>query len=840
MNERADRLFDLLPAVHRALDAEQGGPLRAILQVIAEQVDVVERDIDQLYDNWFIETCADWLIPYIGELIGYHPGASASDPDADDARAIAGGRLHSPRRDVANTIRSRRRKGTLALLESLAADIGGWPARAVESFPLLAGARPVNHPHRRRGRFVDLRRGDALEQIGSPFDLAAHTVDVRRPASPYTAGRFNIPDVTLYLWRLGVYSVMETPAHNVEEVGPHAFTFSVLGNDTPLYAAGHPVSADENDPLARPGPISRRALERHLRALYGPQRSLQIWTGRGREPVAAERIVAADLSSWRYRARPETVAVDPVLGRIAFPPRAAPRAGVAVSYHYSFSAAIGGGEYDRPLRGPSEHALALASIRPAEIRDPRGLADALGLRLPRRAEEPLRPGESEATAGAEAEGFSDVGREERATAVSAYLNDLLDDERLNEAEPFRETARAGLLAEYLAHEPRGWEARRANRLLLEAAYPEMLAPLFVTYRVGRRAPFQRISDALERWSEEQPRHAIVEIVESDVFTEQFGIEIAGARSLQIRAAAGARPVLRLLDYQADRIDALRIAGVAVEGEGGGHISLDGLLIADRGIQLEGSLVEVALRHCTLVPGWALHHDHAPRRPAEPSITLLNFEGALTVEHSIIGSIQSYQDEVRGEPTPVQVTDSILDATSAEIEAIHSPGSAAAHLRLTVQRSTVIGVVEVHAITLAEESIFTGLIRVARRSEGCMRFCSYLPEGSRTPRRYHCQPDVAAAALAESLPPALSAAERENVLRAERARTRPLFNSLRYGAAAYCQLAEACPPAISAGAEDESEIGVFHDLYQPQRLATLWARLDESVPAEMNAGIFLVS
>ena len=52
-------------------DAEQGYPLQALLRVIAEQVNVVEDDIAQLYDNWFIETCEDWAVPYIADLIGY-------------------------------------------------------------------------------------------------------------------------------------------------------------------------------------------------------------------------------------------------------------------------------------------------------------------------------------------------------------------------------------------------------------------------------------------------------------------------------------------------------------------------------------------------------------------------------------------------------------------------------------------------------------------------------------------------------------------------------------------------------------------------------------------------
>jgi hypothetical protein len=43
-----------------------------------------------------------------------------------------------------------------------------------------------------------------------------------------------------------------------------------------------------------------------------------------------------------------------------------------------------------------------------------------------------------------------------------------------------------------------------------------------------------------------------------------------------------------------------------------------------------------------------------------------------------------------------------------------------------------------------------------------------------------------------------------------------------------------------GADDESEMGVFDDLYQPQRADSLRARLDEYTPAGMTAGIVFAS
>jgi hypothetical protein len=75
---------------------------------------------------------------------------------------------------------------------------------------------------------------------------------------------------------------------------------------------------------------------------------------------------------------------------------------------------------------------------------------------------------------------------------------------------------------------------------------------------------------------------------------------------------------------------------------------------------------------------------------------------------------------------------------------------------------------------------------------------------------------------------------------ERSRVHPRFNSVRYGTPTYCQLAESCAQEITRGADDESEMGVFHHLYQPQRAANLRVRLDEYLPAGMDVGIIFSS
>ena|SRR2546421_10270626 len=68
-----EKLYNLLPAVYRERDAAEGYPLRALIGIIASQALLVEEDIEQLYNDLFIETCESWVIPYIGDLVSNNP-----------------------------------------------------------------------------------------------------------------------------------------------------------------------------------------------------------------------------------------------------------------------------------------------------------------------------------------------------------------------------------------------------------------------------------------------------------------------------------------------------------------------------------------------------------------------------------------------------------------------------------------------------------------------------------------------------------------------------------------------------------------------------------------------
>lgn len=203
-------LFDRLPEIYRTRDAEQSPPnqLRAYLAAVEAAFGALHADIGQLYEDLFIDTCDDWVIPYIADLLG-------TTHLKGDPRTL--------RADVADTIALRRRKGTLGAIERLAVDLTGWTARAVEMRDNLGWAQHLNHQrpdaggappladpartrfHPARGGTLPIRDPAALALLGTPFDPFAYTADVK-PALP-GARRVNLPNLAIFVWRLAAYQL---------------------------------------------------------------------------------------------------------------------------------------------------------------------------------------------------------------------------------------------------------------------------------------------------------------------------------------------------------------------------------------------------------------------------------------------------------------------------------------------------------------------------------------------------------------------------------------------------------------------------------------------------------
>jgi hypothetical protein len=324
------------------------GPLESLLLVIGEQIAAISEDLEQLYDDQFIETCAQWAIPYIGDLIGYR-----------SVKGIAPA-IDNPRAEVAETISLRRRKGTILVIEQLARDATDWGAHAVEFFRLLGDTQYMNHIRPENRYAPDLRRWERGLYVDSGFDQASHRVDVRRIASG--RGRYNIQDVGVFLWTLGAYPVTGAPATAATTNVPtqRCYRFSSLGNDAPLFHRavyqGRQITAPAG-PANVPDRLRRRVLCEDLgkgvgAAYYGPGKSLLLMLDG--KPVNPYQIEVANLSgadgSWVNlppAGSPYAAVVDPELGRIALPPAAGAAPSLQVSYHYGSAADLGGGEYAR-------------------------------------------------------------------------------------------------------------------------------------------------------------------------------------------------------------------------------------------------------------------------------------------------------------------------------------------------------------------------------------------------------------------------------------------------------------------------------------------------------------
>src|SRR5436309_12312042 len=92
------------------------------------------------------------------------------------------------------------------------------------------------------------------------------------------------------------------------------------------------------------------------------------------------------------------------------------------------------------------------------------------------------------------------------------------------------------------------------------------------------------------------------------------------------AANRKRPVIRLLNWQTSAPDNLTITGATADegkavGEPTSWFTLDGITVTGRGVQVQGEVGGVTIRHSTLVPGWGLDCNCEPSRPSDPSLEL---------------------------------------------------------------------------------------------------------------------------------------------------------------------------------------------------------------------------
>src|SRR5437016_5163863 len=170
----AQRLYSRVPNHYRAFDAERGQPLLALLRVIGTQAANLRQDLDDLWDDFFIETCEDWAVPYLGALTG----TNLLPQDVGQSNRL----------DVWNTVIWRRSKGTPAMLRALAQAITEWPTDLAEFFQTLGWSQNMNHRRMEHPLHPDLRDPFPLSLLGRAADPVAHAADFK-PGRPLDQAR---------------------------------------------------------------------------------------------------------------------------------------------------------------------------------------------------------------------------------------------------------------------------------------------------------------------------------------------------------------------------------------------------------------------------------------------------------------------------------------------------------------------------------------------------------------------------------------------------------------------------------------------------------------------------
>ncbi len=207
------RIADWLPpAVRDAPDEPPGAPrlLDALLGAVDVQRELLEADIDQVWEDFFIESCADWAVPYVASLLGLPTDAE--------------------RLEVAYAIALRRRKGTPAALEDFAEVVTGWAARAIEGWQVTVWAQRLHHPPPLRVAAFNLRDGSRY-RVGTPFERS------RRSVTP--SGRWSPRAATAVVWPWRVRTYHEVEAAPLPD--PNRFALHPLGAEAPLYLRPRPL-----------------------------------------------------------------------------------------------------------------------------------------------------------------------------------------------------------------------------------------------------------------------------------------------------------------------------------------------------------------------------------------------------------------------------------------------------------------------------------------------------------------------------------------------------------------------------------------------------------------------
>lgn len=814
-------LYRLLPATHQLRDHAQGEPLRALLAILERELVALNDDTRGLYDDWFIETCHEWVIPYLGDLLG-----------VEFVRSIVAEGF-SQRAYVANALRYRRRKGTAAVLEQLARDVTGWPTRAVEYFERLTTSQHMQHIRLHAPVTATLRNANRLELCHGPFGAECHTAEVRSIAKG--RGRFNIPNVGLHLFRLRAYPLERVEARAVTATGVDAgrYQFDPLGKTQPLF--NQPRAETEIVHLAEERDVPTRLRRRALHAELGPLLTHGVrppadgWFGQ--QPVLRVRrvdgnleteivppqlcicnlAVAPDtpLTDWPRPTTAGQVRCDPETGRLAFPDPSVetPPDAVLVDYAYGFSADLGGGPYDRQQLSDSNAA-------PTTLSQQGVSKDHLAV-----GSELIHTTLGAAIDAWNVDALAAWARGESLTRVLSVMDSRTYAEDLSRTSERCLLIPPGCHLRLLAAQwpaevvaaALGGERRSVGRIDLSGVRPHVMGNLDVLGLADPAGAIEGGSLELNGLLLEGAVTVLPGSLRSLVLRHCTLVPGLGGLRVGSTEPLAASPAPAPFNATALRALATN-AGLSLELA---------RCIAD-GITLTGSVNSVTVRDCVLSQG---------AQRLEPGTTQVGPLSGTTVGQRLVvlAASTSGVDVAAVSTVLAAVPDVRIDWTprGAGFSLLGQEANA------TIETSTLLGELAVRALE-GSESLFVKRVQVHVVQEGCLRY-SYADPQSRTPQRFRCQPDLALAA-AQGLTHDRGESWTEAKASAVAGRVRPLFSATTYGHPAYVQLARAAAEELTTGAEDGSEMGAFCLLKQAHRESNLRAALEQYLRFGLEAGL----
>lgn len=826
--------------------------LRSYLEPVEDMFSAIHENIDSLYHDLFIETCDDWVIPYIGDLLG--TSHLSGDP-------------WTLRADVADTIALRRRKGTLGAIELLSFILTKWGVHCVELMENMAwnqhlnhqrpdrgGAPPYGLPTPRsapiRGGTVNLRDPSLLSQLNTPFDPFAHLADVK----PHETGqvRYNLPNLAIYFWRLKAYRLNVTRPHMVKRTPASGAGRVVRINvdPVPVNNLSVPYVQAANMPAGRPLTLfNSNRFDHFNRARSGPDK-LNL-------AALAPRITSADQV-------PGPMPVQRISDR-----------DFAVAYDQSLAS---------PVPQTFEHFAAASFTAPQEyVRIETYDETQPDLRTLDISQQGLQLHLPETTFPGQVWPHRAVPRNwtirgENLCAWERGLQPPLQDRevaidpvrgRICIGVPDDELADAlleHLLISFTYGAVGEVGAQPISYPALPAAFDHDQNPavIFKTVDLRQGLPLQKaLGDALEAArltvaanpSRLGDVPIVIEIADSQVHPLDLGAFAAdiadegGLKSVKlhapliIRAADEQRPIIAL-------VQPLGFCPAKVLGAPGAEqskfdavmdalfVRLEGLFIArDTGfgaglpLVARAALNKLEILNCTLDPGGFRRFD-GTRAPLLPGIKLPGSHGfgnaaealafrqtpELDIQRSISGAVLTDEDYrlccsdsiIESAPIAVPLSDGGTRTDSFAITGATDPAggyAAATH----VQNVTLLGRVRVASIEGAG-AIFKGVLQAFDQQTGCLKYC-WFADHSASP----APPDE----VKNRLP--------QNFGCVDGAEARLLFTSEFFGDAAYCQLSLECDPRILEQGVGGDQMGAFNFLMEAHKWRNLKIRFREFMP-----------